>query len=310
MLTPSAGQRSAETPMPFDIMMPFYGRIDHFRIAVQSVLDQTDEDWRLVVIDDHYPDPTAGEWLNGLGDERIEYVRHAANVGINANFQEAVDRSVADWFTIFGCDDALHPGYVRHMRSLATAFPDAAMLHPGVRIIDEDGEVVRTIVDSAKAFYRPRAREPIRLSGEQLATSVTRGNWMNFPAVAWHGPRTRAMGFRDGYEVVQDLALVLDLCQAGGSLIVDDTVEFDYRRHAGSVSSWKAVDGSRFLEERAFFVQLARQFDDRGWHQAARAARFHLSSRVNALTRIPSALVARDGSGVRTLAGHTFGRSR
>ena len=296
--------------MPFDIMMPFYGRIDHFRIAVQSVLDQTDHDWRLVVIDDHYPDTSAGEWLLGLGDERIEYVRHPANVGINANFQEAIDRSVADWFTIFGCDDALHPGYVRHMRHLAAAFPDAAMLHPGVRIIDEDGEPVRTIVDSAKALYRPKASTPIRLSGERLATSVTRGNWMNFPAVAWRGPLTRATGFRKGYEVVQDLALVLDLCEAGGSLVVDDTVEFDYRRHAGSVSSWKAVDGSRFREERTFFTELAGRFEARGWHKAARSARFHVSSRINALTRVPSAFAARDQAGARALVGHAFGAGR
>jgi glycosyltransferase involved in cell wall biosynthesis len=296
--------------MTFDIMMPFYGRTDHFRIAVESVLDQTDPDWRLVVIDDHYPDGSAGEWLLGLGDRRIEYVRNSENLGINANFQEAVDRSRAEWFTIFGCDDALHPGYVEHMRSLAASFPDAAMLHPGVRIIDENGAPVRTLVDSAKSFYRPKASPPIVLSGETLATSVTRGNWMNFPSVAWHGPRTRATGFRAGYEVVQDLALVLDLCEAGGSLVVDDTVEFDYRRHAGSVSSWKAVDGSRFREEDEFFTVLAERFEARGWHLAARAARFHLSSRVNALTRIPSALKARDSSGLRTLIGHAFGRSR
>ena len=297
MLTPLSGAEERRDPMPFDIMMPFYGRIDHFRIAVQSVLDQTDR--RLATRRHRRPLSRTERWrVAARARRRTDRVRAAsANVGINANFQEAIDRSVADWFTIFGCDDALHPGYVRHMRSLAAAFPDAAMLHPGVRIIDEDGELVRTIVDSAKAFYRPRAATPIRLSGERLATSVTRGNWMNFPAVAWHGPRTRAMGFREGYEVVQDLALVLDLCEAGGSLIVDDTVEFDYRRHAGSVSSWKAVDGSRFREERAFFTQLADRFEARGWHKAARSARFHVSSRINALTRIPSALAARDRLG-------------
>jgi hypothetical protein len=45
----------------------------------------------------------------------------------------------------------------------------------------------------------------------------------------------------------------------------------------------------------------------RGWPRAARAARRHLSSRLNALTRLPAA--ARHGgfSGVRSLARHAFG---
>lgn len=307
MLAPSTG-RMERADMTFDIMMPFYGRVDHFRIAVESVLAQTDPNWRLVVIDDAYPDESAGAWLTGLGDERIEYVRHASNVGINANFQESVRRSRSEWFSIFGCDDAMHPGYVARMRELAAAFPAAKMLHPGVRIVDAAGQPVRTLVDTAKGWYRPTARTPVELRGEDLAVSVTRGNWMNFPAVAWHGETVRATGFRPGYEVVQDLALVIDVCVDGGALVVDDQVEFDYRRHAGSVSSWRAVDGSRFTEEREFFLRLADRFEDLGWRRAARAARTHLSSRINALTRIPSAAKARDAGGVRVLLGHATGR--
>ena len=296
--------------MHLDIMMPFYGRVDHFREAVESVIAQSDPDWRLVVIDDHYPDASAGDWLLGLGDARIEYVRHPANVGINRNFRESVERSRADLVVVFGCDDRMHPGYVGRMKQLAAEFPDASMLHPGVRIIDEDGAPTRTLVDSAKAYYRPRAHRPVRLAGEDLAVSVTRGNWMNFPAVAWRGSALRRTGFREGYEVVQDLALVLDLCVAGGSLVVDDVVAFDYRRHAGSVSSWKAADGSRFVEEARYFADLERRFRALGWRRATRAARWHVSSRINALTRLPSAVRSADRDGTRTLLGHALGIRR
>ena len=46
----------------------------------------------------------------------------------------------------------------------------------------------------------------------------------------------------------------------------------------------------------------------RGWTRAARAARQHLSSRLNALTLLPLALRARSRSGVRVLGGHVLGR--
>lgn len=296
--------------MTHDIMLPYYGRADHFRLAVESVLAQTDPDWRLVVIDDHYPDEKPGEWLVSIGDPRIEYVRHPSNLGINASFQECVERSSNDWVTIFGCDDLMRPDYLATIGRLARSHPDAAMIHPGVGIIDADGRSTRTLVDTAKRLYRPRASGTTELSGERLAVSVTRGNWMNFPAVAWYGPTLRRIGFRPGFDVVQDLALVLDICETGGSLVVDDEIVFDYRRHAGSVSSWKAVDGSRFTEEQAFFRALAARFASRGWPRAARAARLHISSRINALTQLPRALATRDVAGGRILFGHALGISR
>ncbi|MEL4319006.1 glycosyltransferase [Leifsonia sp. YIM 134122] len=293
--------------MTLDIMLPFYGRVDHFRDAVTSVLGQTDPDWRLVIIDDHYPDEAAARWVTGIGDARIEYRRHAENHGINRTFQECVDDSRAEWFTIFGCDDVMRPEYVATIARLASANPGASMIHPGVGIIDEDGRPARTLVDAAKAFYRPSGPETVTLTGEALAVSVVRGNWMNFPAVAWRGDVVRPIGFRPGYQVVQDLALVVDIAEQGGSLVVDHQVVFDYRRHAGSVSSWRAVDGSRFVEEQGYFRASAARFDERGWRRAARAARLHLSSRINAATQLPGALAHRDLAGAGILARHSVG---
>ena len=36
-------------------MMPFYGDVEQFKRAVTSVLEQSDPDFRLVVVDDGYP---------------------------------------------------------------------------------------------------------------------------------------------------------------------------------------------------------------------------------------------------------------
>lgn len=290
-----------------DIMLPFYGRSDHFYAAVKSVLAQADESWRLVIIDDANPDPDPGRWASQLGDKRIEYRRHTVNQGINRTFQECLDLSRSEWVTVFGCDDVMRPRYVARIRELASAYAGAAIIHPGTAVIDADGAPSRNIVDAAKALYRPHGPRPVLLDGERLAVSLTRGNWMNFPAIAWHGPTARSTGFRADFHVVQDLALAIDICERGGSLILDDEVVFDYRRHGASVSSWRAADGSRFVEEAEYFNDLKRAFDRRGWRRAARAARFHLSSRINALTRVPGSVRARDTAGTRALVRHAFG---
>ena len=293
--------------MRHEIVMPFFGRKDHFQEAVMSVLHQDDPDWKLTVIDDAYSDVTAGEWLQDLGDKRITYVRNLKNVGINRNFQRSIDLAQEDWVTIFGCDDILLPGYVTEIKSLAHEHPHAGLLHPHVQVIDAEGDIVRPLSDRMKEHYRPKISGIRELAGEDFAVSVTRGNWMYFPSIAWHRETIAQIGFRNNLHVVQDLGLAVDACLLGRTLVVSDQIVFRYRRHDASVSSWRAVDGSRFIEEDQFFSDLAKTFTARGWKKAARVARRHFSSRMNAVTQLPRALTHNDLKSSKVLALHSLG---
>lgn len=285
-------------------MMPFYGDVDHFRVAVESVLRQTDPAWRLVVIDDRYPGSAQRDYLDTLDDERVEYVLNPENLGVAGNFQRAVDLARASHVVIMGCDDVLLPSYVARMAELIQSHPEAALLQPGVRVIDDAGRPVLPLADRVKEALRPtRARQHL-LSGESMAVSLLRGVWTYFPSIAWQTDVLREHGFRPEFEVVLDLALLFDIAISDRPMVVDTADTFLYRRHRASVSSAKAVDGSRFREERSFFREAAARSRGRGWSRAARAARHHLSSRLNAVTQLPRALRAGDRPGVAELARH------
>lgn len=288
-------------------MMPFWGRTDHFRLAVQSILDQDDPDWRLVVIDDQNPDPEAAAWLRGLPDPRIEYVLNPTNLGPGANFQRAVELSRADLVVIMGCDDVMRRDYVNRVAHLGRQFPDAAIIETGVEVIDGEGRPCLPLADRVKQYYRPAVDEPVVLAGEEIAVSLLRGNWLYFPSLCWRRSHLVSHGFRPDRDVVQDLTLILEIVFDGGALVFDPYVAFDYRRHRTSVS-WKAgPDGSRFAEERRLFADVAAWSQDRGWRRAARCARQHHSSRLNALTQLPAALRAGDLRGAASLLRHGFG---
>jgi glycosyltransferase involved in cell wall biosynthesis len=288
-------------------MMPFYGDPTLFRAAVQSVLDQTDPHWRLVVIDDLYPDLEPGAWLRSLGDSRVVYHRNFSNLGVAGNFARCIELAESTHAVIVGCDDLFLPNYVSRLRALIEEFPDASYFQPGVEVIDSLGRVRRPLPDRVKDRYRPAVSGAIELSGEQVATSLLRGNWTYFPSICWRTAVLREHGFRSDLHVVLDLALQIDIVLDGNTLVLDSEPTFQYRRHSASVSSWKANDGSRFLEERSFFLSTAARLRARGWPTAARAATHHYSSRLNALTRVPAAIAAGSGSGIRSLLTHTFG---
>ncbi len=290
-----------------DIMLPYYGPVHLMQATVRSVLGQQDPDWRLTVVDDGYPEPTP-EWFAALGDERIRYLRNEQNLGANRNFQRCVELVEHDVVVIMGADDLMFPDYVSTVRAAFAQFPGTAIVQPGVQVIDEHGAPARRLVDTAKrVLYSPRLSARRELGGEELAASLLRGNWLYFPSLAWRAAAVREVGFREGLDVVQDLALVLDLVERGERLVVDPAVCFSYRRHRASDSSWRALDGSRFVEERSFFLDEAARMESRGWHRAARIAHRHISSRLNALTLLPTAVRKRHRSGMRTLARHAFG---
>lgn len=293
--------------MPLDILVPFWGDPALLRETVASVLAQRNGDWLLTVVDDAYPDESVAEWFAGLAEPRITYVRKPVNEGITENYRTCVSLATQDVVVILGCDDVLLPTYVDVVLAAHRRFPEASVIQPGVRVIDQDGSPVAPLADRVKQqVVRPRTRVPRLLAGEELATSLMHGDWLYWPSLAFRRDVLLGTEFRDGMPLIQDLAIVMDVVTAGGSLLLEPTVCFHYRRHRASASSAALLDGRRFAGERAYFELAARQVRALGWRRAEHAARLHLTSRLHALTLLPRALRT-DRGAVPVLLRHAFG---
>lgn len=290
--------------MAVDVLFPYYGDVSLMKLAVHSVLAQSYQDFRLVVTDDCYPDDTLPAWFASLGDDRIEYHRNETNLGANGNYRKAVGMATADLSVVMGADDIMLTNHLAWLVEEADAHPEAACFQPGVFVIDERGATTSSLIEKIKDVRRPHGHGVRILRGEDLATSLLAGNWLYFPSLGWRTEVLQRIGFRQGLDVVQDLALVLDIAKEGGALLLDDRATFLYRRHAGSDSSWRALDGTRFDEEHRFFSQMADEFTALGWTKAARTARWHVTSRLHALSLAPRAATAKRWTGVRNLTRH------
>lgn len=295
-----------------EVFLPFWGDPDYLYEAVASVRAQTDPDWRLVVVDDHYPDPAVADFFARLDDPRVHYVRNDTNLGITDNYRRCLEMATQEWMVFFGCDDLMLPTYVETVRAaIASAQPDVDVVSPGAMVVDGAGERSEPLVDRVKQrLFAPRVSAPRVLGGEELAVSLLRGNWTYWPSLAFRVEPVRRQGFIDDFPLIQDLALLVDLALTGSRMLVLPEVVFAYRRHAQSASSTTVADGGRFRGERDYFAIAARRCEQAGWPRAARAARVHLASRLYAVTQVPGALRSRSWESVRTLARHaaTTGR--
>jgi hypothetical protein len=277
--------------MTIDIALPFYGDVDFMKQTVTSILNQTDGDWCLFVVDDGYPDDSLPKWFSDLNDSRISYLRNENNLGANGNFQKCLGLLSAEFCVVMGADDVLEPDFVAVIQDTINKNPDVAMIHPRVSVIDESNNQISTRSDEVKSKIRDSHGSGTLLSGETLASSLMKGNWMYFPSITWRTKTIQEIGFRPGFNVCQDLGLAMDLIMQGGKMVLIEDEIFKYRRHTASDSSVKAINGERFIDEKAFFNVMAKDLKAIGWNQAASAAKLHSTSRLHAASLIPACVV-------------------
>lgn len=289
-----------------DIMLPFWGEPAYLFETVQAVLSQDCTDWRLTVVDDCYPDPSVAEYFRNLADERISYLRNESNLGITANYEKCVSLATADLVMLLGCDDIPHPDFISRVLSMHDAFPAAAIIQPGVRIIDSTGSTVDPFVDRIKRLTMPCTRVPRLLSGEYLAASLLRADWLYWPSLVFKREALVSTPFREGFPIIQDLALIIDMIAAGEALLLDPYVCFSYRRHNESASATALFDGRRFDGEKRYFELAAKIAKRNGWSAAVRAAKLHSTSRAHAVALLPKAIRTKDTKAVKMLASHAF----
>ncbi|GAA5148592.1 hypothetical protein GCM10025768_10480 [Microbacterium pseudoresistens] len=291
-----------------EIFVPFWGDPALLYETIESVRRQHIVDWRMTILDDCYPDDSVAAHFAALDDDRIVYVRNEHNLGITENYREAIRRAQGDYITILGCDDLLHPNYLDTISRTLHVVPDADVIQPGVQVIDEHGSLVRPLADRVKqGLLAPRGGEGIAvLSGQAMATSLIRGDWLYWPSLTFKTETLRRIDFRDGLPIIQDLALLMDIAFDGGTLAFNPEAAFSYRRHAGSASQKTLLDGRRFRDERTYYAEAVRIADRQGWSRTRRTARVRLMSRLHGVSELPMVLRRGTSAGIQSTLSHIF----
>lgn len=290
------------------VLIPYWGDPALLDATMATVLSQSDPRWRVTIVDDGYPDPTARQTYEHHADPRVSYVRNEVNLGIAGNFEKCRTLATGRLAMFLGCDDLLHDDFVATVWRHHTAYGDVEMIQVGVRVIGGDGQPANGLADRVKALIRPRITGPTVLGGERLASSLLRGNWLYWPSLVFRVDALAPRSFRADLPIILDLALIMDAVMAGNRLLLAPEVCFDYRRHDESASSTSLLQGDRLADERRWFGEVAATLRARGWSRAARSARTHWTSRLHAVSLLPVALRSRSRAATARVLRHVLSR--
>ncbi|WP_416672276.1 glycosyltransferase [Egbenema bharatensis] len=123
--------------------MPVYNGEDYLSEAIQSVINQTYSEWKLLLIDDCSTDRSRDIIEQFSGDSRISKLYHANNCGLYGSLVKAVSHINSEWIVILMQDDRLKPGYLEEMFSIVKHYPESKAFWATEDLIDRDGQMLR-----------------------------------------------------------------------------------------------------------------------------------------------------------------------
>lgn len=134
-----------------DIIMPCYNAEKYIEETIQSVLRQTEKNFRLICIDDCSKDETY-TILQQLADrdKRITVLKNEENCGIAATRNRGIREGQAEYIAFLDDDDIMPPGRLRIGKTYLDDHDEVGVVAGNYLIFDENGN--KTVVQE-KRFY-------------------------------------------------------------------------------------------------------------------------------------------------------------
>ena len=123
----------------FSILLPIYNREDFIAETLESVLNQSFQDWELVAVDDGSTDKSV-RILEEYSDDRIKIIKQK-NAGAGAARNTAISNAKGEYFAFLDSDDLWNPNHLElHHAAIVTSNYQKAFFRSFIAFI-ENGDI-------------------------------------------------------------------------------------------------------------------------------------------------------------------------
>jgi glycosyltransferase involved in cell wall biosynthesis len=131
-------QTSSQSQPIVSIGMPVFNGARTIAQSICSILNQTVENWELLIIDDGSTDNTM-EIAASFGDPRIIVTRGGENTGLPARLNECVSRARGKYFGRMDQDDIAYPGRLKCQLEFLLSHPEIDLVGGWVVVFRNQG---------------------------------------------------------------------------------------------------------------------------------------------------------------------------
>ena len=123
------------------VVIPAYNHEKYVGEAIQSVLDQTFQDFELIIINDGSTDNTEAEILK-FKDERIRYYMQE-NRGLSATLNRGIELARGEFFNFLPSDDAFFPEKLEAQLKIFEKDPGLGLVFAYPQLINAEGRQIK-----------------------------------------------------------------------------------------------------------------------------------------------------------------------
>jgi len=110
----------------FSVIIPTYNRLELLKRAVDSVLNQTFQEFEIIIVDDCSSDGT-WEWLKSIDNPKINFIKNTNNKGISYNRNIAVKKSKFNYIALLDDDDVWLENHLNIIFKNIKMYPEATL---------------------------------------------------------------------------------------------------------------------------------------------------------------------------------------
>lgn len=142
--------------MFISILVTSYNYDKYIKYAIESIKNQTFEDWELIIVDDASQDRSVEIITQATGsNDRVRTIVNDENMGLEASLEKAFKYASGQWIAILESDDTWEPDYLAEKIKVILQNPDAGVVFNDVNLIG-DADRVNLILDTNRNFLRSK----------------------------------------------------------------------------------------------------------------------------------------------------------
>ena len=201
------------------IIMPSYNTAPYIKKTIQSVLNQTYQNWELIIVDDSSTDNT-DDVVAEIKDERIKYMKNEKNSGAAISRNRALREARGQWIAYLDSDDLW----------------TSEKLEKQISFMEKNGYSFS--YTNYEEIYVDGKKTGVRVTGPKKITKTGMYNycWPGCLTVMYDATKIGLIQIKD-IKKNNDYAMWLKICQKADCYLLDECLGQYRKGRAGSVST-------------------------------------------------------------------------
>ena len=126
------------------VVIPAYNQAEFLARTVQSVLDQTYQNFEIIVVNDASPDNT-GDVMSQFTDRRIKYIVHEKNLYLPATRNTGIHASQGEIIALLDADDLFHPEKLEEHVKFLNEHPEVGVSYNARYEMNHSADTIREL---------------------------------------------------------------------------------------------------------------------------------------------------------------------